>query len=128
MSSPTTTSIDPHRDAQRTFKQGFQLGREAGLADARARIEVAEMLADYWYFIANNPGTVEAQRKHELSYAELWEARAEYEQRRRWWDAMERQRFTEARAMLAAGTDPVTVAVQLELFLPIVENLQAGVL
>ena len=55
MTSLTTDVCDAHRRTRDIFKLGFDLGREAGTADAQARIDIAEMQADLWYFIANNP-------------------------------------------------------------------------
>jgi hypothetical protein len=128
VSSPTSVVIDdPHRTFIQVFKQGFYLGRECGRADAQALVDVAQMEADYWYYVANNPGAVEAERRQHVSYLELAEARAETLQRQRWWDELDHQRLDEARGMLA-DHDDLTIAVTLGLFLPMVSNLRAGVL
>jgi hypothetical protein len=126
--SPTLATFDAQAECRRIFKLAFELGRKTGLADAQARIDTAEMQADLWYFIANNPGALAEEKRQATSYLELWEARAETDQRMRAWDADEQLRFDQARAMLTAGMDPVDVAVHLELYLPIVENLKADAL
>jgi hypothetical protein len=126
--SPTLATFDAQAECRRIFKLAFELGRKTGLEDAQTRIEIAEMQADLWYFVAHNPGALAEEKRLAASFTELWEARAETEQRLRRWDADEQLRFDQARAMLAEGMDPVEVAIHLELFLPIVENLKAGVL
>jgi len=128
LTSPTLDVSAAHADCRRIFKFAFELGRKTGIADAQARIDIAEMQADRWYFIANNPGALAEEKRQATSFLELWEARAEGARRMKQWDDEEQLRFDQARAMLAEGVDPVEVAVHLELFLPIVENLQAGVL
>ena len=114
--------------ANRTFKQGYQYGREAGLAEAQTRIECLELLVDHWYFIANNPGAVEEERKRHLSFAELREVRAGREAQRAEWDAQEQMTFDLARTMIDEGRTDREVAVALGLFLPLVANLRAGAL
>jgi len=128
LTSLTTDVCDAHRRTRDIFKLGFDLGREAGTADAQARIDIAEMQADLWYFIANNPGALAEEKRQATSNLELWEARAEGARRMKQWDDEERLRFDQARAMLNEGVDPLEVATHLELYLPIVENLKAGTL
>lgn len=127
MHSPTPPTFGVP-DANRIFKFAFELGRKVGYEDAQAQVDIAEMTADYWYFIANNPGAIAEEKRQHLSFVELWEVRAEQQRRRQQWDEDEQHRFDQARAMLNEGMDPVDVAAHLELFIPIVRNIQAGVL
>jgi hypothetical protein len=127
MTAQSITSIDANDLSVKSFRHGYQMGREAGLAEAQTRIDHLEDLVDHWYFVANNPGSVEAERKYNLSFIELREARAEREAQRAKWDADEQMTFDLARTMIDEGKTDREVAVSLGLFLPLVANLRAGV-
>jgi len=128
LSVPAIPISDAVDAANRTFKQGYTYGREAGLAEAQVRIECLELLVDHWYFVANNPGSVEAERKENLSFVELREIRAEREAQRAEWDAEEQLTFDMARTMIDQGRTDREIAVALGLFLPLVANLRSGAL
>lgn len=124
---PYIGAVEANDVSVRSFKQGYGLGREAGLAEAQTRIECLELLVDHWYYIANNPGAVEEERKRHLSFAELNEVRAERATQRKEWDAQEQLTFDMARGMIREGRSDREVAVALGLFLPLVATLRAGV-
>jgi hypothetical protein len=112
----------------RSFKQGYALGREAGIAEAQTRIGCLETLVDHWYFIANNPGAVAEERQRNLSFIELREIRAQHEAQRLQWDTEEQLTFDMARTMIDQGRDDREIAVALGLFLPLVASLRSGTL
>jgi hypothetical protein len=112
----------------RSFRQGYGLGREAGIAESQVRIECLELLVDHWYYIANNPGAVEEERKRHLSFVELREIRAERETQRQQWDAQEQLTFDMARTMIDEGRSDREIALALGLFMPLIANLRAGAL
>jgi len=111
-----------------SFRQGYGLGREAGLAEAQTRIECLELLVDHWYFIANNPGAVEEERKRHLSFVELREIRASHKAQRQEWDAQEQLTFDMARTMIDEGRTDQEIGTALGLYMPTVANLRAGAL
>lgn len=122
------TSIEANDLSVRSFKQGYALGREAGLAEMQVRVECLELLVDHWYYIANNPGAVAEERQRNLSFVELREVREQRETQRQEWDAQEQLTFDMARTMIDEGRSDREVAVALGLFLPLVANLRAGAL
>jgi len=124
----SVTSIEANDVSIRSFRQGYGLGREAGLAEAQVRIECLELLVDHWYFIANNPGAVEEERKHNLTFLELAEARAERATQVQEWNRQEELTFDLARGMIDEGRSDRDIAVALGLFMPLVANLRAGAL
>jgi hypothetical protein len=128
LSSQPLTSIEANDLSVKSYKAGYQMGREAGIAEMQVRLECLELLVDHWYFVANNPGSVEAERKYNLSFIELREIRAEREAQRQEWDAQEQLTFDMARTMIDEGKSDRDVAVALGLFLPLVANLRSGAL
>lgn len=124
---PYVGALEANDLSVRSFRQGYNLGREAGLAEAEARIACLELLADHWYAVAHNPGLVDEERKYNVSFLELNEARAEREAQRQEWDRQEELTFDMARGMIDQGHNDRDIAVALGLFLPIVANLRAGV-
>jgi hypothetical protein len=122
------TPIEANDLSVRSFKQGYDFGREAALEEARVRIECLELLVDHWYWVANNPGVVAEERKRSLSFVELREIRAERAAQRQEWDTQEQLTFDLARGMIDKGHSDREVAVTLGLYLPIVANLRAGAL
>jgi hypothetical protein len=127
MTAQSITSIDANDLSVKSFRHGYQMGREAGIAEMQVRLECLELLVDHWYFVANNPGAVEAERKHNLSFLELIEVRAEREAQRQEWDRRDELTYDMARTMIDAGKTDREIAVSLGLFLPLVANLRAGV-
>ena len=127
--SPRPVSVTEANDVSvRSFKQGYALGREAGIAEMQARLDCLELLVDHWYFIANNPGAVDEQRKHDLSFAELREIRASHEAQRQEWDAQEQMTFDMARTMIDEGRTDREIGTALGLFFPVIASLRAGAL
>jgi hypothetical protein len=124
----TITTIEANDATVHSYRQGYALGREAGLEEARTRIECLELLVDHWYFIANSPGAVAEERQRNLSFIELREIRAERESQRQKWDAEEQMTFDMARTMIDQGRTDREIAVALGLFLPLVANLRTGAL
>lgn len=128
MSVPRITTTEANDLSVSSYRAGYKMGHEAGLAEMQVRVECLELLVDHWYFVANNPGSVEAERKYNLSFVELREIRAEREAQRAEWDAQEQLTFDLARGMIDEGRSDRDIAVALGLFLPLVANLRAGAL
>jgi hypothetical protein len=128
MTIPTTAQLAAADAAVSAYQQGYSMGREAGIAEANVQIECLELLVDHWYYVANNPTAVAEERKRDLSYIELREARAERQAKHREWDENEQQMFDQARTMIDQGHSDRTIAVTLGLFLPLVANLRSGAL
>lgn len=124
----TIPVVDANDACIRSFQQGYQLGREAAAADAAAIIAHLEHVADYWYFVANNPTAATEARRQLTSYIALREAREDAARQRARWDEEERALIEEARALVAAGKDDLAVALALGLFVPLVANIRAGAL
>jgi len=106
----------------------YLAGYEAGRASRDAEFEGLQRVADYWYFKALNPGVKTYDEKMVDSIIAGMEAN---EQRRKQFeelDAREKELFQRARELIDDGMDDVDVAKQVGLFLPIVQNLRAGVL
>jgi hypothetical protein len=106
------------------YDRGYAAGRES----RDAEFEALEAVADYWYFRANNPGVKTTEQKVIDSIIAGMEVREARMKRHAELDAIEQERFTEARELIAQGMDDVAVATTVGLFLPIVQNLRAGVL
>lgn len=128
LSSQNVSAMAANDLSVRSFRQGYGLGREAGLAEAQARIECLELLVDHWYYVANNPGAVEEERKLNLTFMELNEIRAERAVQVQEWDRQEELTFDMARTMIDEGRSDREVAVALGLFLGIVQSLRSGTL
>lgn len=125
---PYVGALEANDLSIRSFRQGYGLGREAGIAESQVRIECLELLVDHWYYIANNPGAVEEERKRNLSFVELREIREQRELQRQQWDAQEQLTFDMARTMIDEGRSDREIAMALGLFMPLIANLRAGAL
>jgi hypothetical protein len=128
LTTPQISSISANDLSVKSFRQGYEMGREAGIAEAQVRIECLELLVDHWYYVANNPGAVADERQHNLSFLELREIRAERETQRLQWDTEEQLTFDMARTMIDQGRTDREIAVALGLFIPLVANLRSGAL
>lgn len=106
----------------------FESGFEAGRASRDAEVEALQRVADFWYFRANNPGVKTADEKVVESIIDAMEVNERRRKIRDELDAVEAAMFDEARTLIAEGMDDSEVARKVGLFLPIVENLRAGVL
>lgn len=101
---------------------------EAGRASRDEEVEALQRIADYWYARANNPGMKSPEQKIVDSIIDGMEVNERRRKIREELDAAEKELFQQARDLIAEGMDDVTVATTVGLFLPIVENLRAGVL
>lgn len=121
----------PYRQFDHNFwrmSAEYDRGYADGYAAREAEFEGLQRQLDYWYFRACNPGAKTADQKMVESIIQGMEVN---EERRKKWaalDAAEAEMFEEARALLAQGKSDIEVATEVGLFLPIVENLRAGVL
>lgn len=109
------------------MRVGYGVGYSAAMEDAKLLIETAKAEADRWYFIANNPQAVEADKKRWLGLTEIIEARQAQQKQYAAWDLEERELIDHARKMVWAGHDDATIATSLGLFLPLVESIRSGV-
>jgi len=106
----------------------YTLGYAAGAASRDAEVEALQRVADYWYFRACNPNAPSPESKIVDS---LIRGQEENEERARKWaelDRIEQEKFSQADALIAEGWDDMDIAVKVGLFVPIVQNLRAGVL
>jgi hypothetical protein len=105
---------------------------ESGFADGRAsrdaEVEALNRIADYWYFRANNPGAKTPGEKVVDDIIAGMEVNEERRRTREALDAAEKELFQKARDLIAEGMEDLDVAATVGLFLPIVQNLRAGVL
>lgn len=115
-SLPDTTSAD------------YQRGYADGYAAREVEFEGLERVADYWYARALNPNLPSPEQKMVNSIIAGMEANEERARRYAALDAVEKELFDEARALIAEGMSDIDVAKKVGLFVPIVENLRAGVL
>ena len=106
----------------------YQRGYAAGYAAREAEFEGLQRVADYWYFRALNPNAKTSDQKMVESIIDGMEVNERWTRLRAELDAEEQARFQQARDLIAEGHSNVDVAVKVGLFLPIVENLRAGVL
>lgn len=106
---------------------GYAAGFHDGHDSRDAEVAALHRVADYWYARANNPQLAVDERR---ALRTLGDGIEENERRARVnarHDAEERALFDRARAMLDEHTD-IDIAVKLGLYLPMVENIRAGVL
>jgi hypothetical protein len=105
---------------------------DRGYADGRAsrdeEFEGLQRQCDYWYFRALNPAAPSPEAKMVNSIIDGMEVNERWAKKRAEMDAEEQERFERAKALIGDGLDDVAIATQVGLFLPIVENLRAGVL
>jgi hypothetical protein len=106
----------------------YERGYAEGYAARESEFEGLQRVADYWYFRACNPGAKSADEKAVDSIIAGMEANEEWRRKREALDAAEHALFDEARGLIAEGLDDVTIATKVGLFVPIVENIRAGVL
>lgn len=106
----------------------YERGYAEGYAAREAEFEGLQRVADYWYFRALNPSAKPPEQKMIDSIIDGMEANEARAKRYAELDAEEQERFQQARALIAEGYSNIAVAVKVGLFLPIVENLRAGVL
>lgn len=106
----------------------YALGYADGRASRDAEFAGLERVADYWYFRALNPNAPSPEGKIVDSIIAGMEANEARARRNAELDAIEQAKFAEARALIEQGEADVDVALKVGLFLPIVENLRAGVL
>lgn len=116
-----------HEAVRFAMKVGYDVGYTAAMQDAQLLIQTAEEEADRWYFIANNPQAVEAEKKRWLGLAERISARQELQQKYAVWDHEERQLIKQAKEMILAGHDNRTIATTLGLYDTIVTSIRSGV-
>jgi len=106
----------------------YDAGFAAGRASRDEEFEALQRVADYWYFRALNPDAKSPEERIVDSIIDGMEINEERRRARERLDAVEAELFDEARALIAEGQDDIAVATKVGLFLPIVQNLRAGVL
>jgi hypothetical protein len=106
----------------------YDAGFEAGCRSRDAEFDALHRVADFWYFRANNPGVKTPDEQVVESIIDGMEVNERRRKVREELDAVEAALFQEARVLIAEGMEDNDVARKVGLFLPIVENLRAGVL
>lgn len=106
----------------------YDRGFADGAASRDVEFEALHRVADYWYFRACNPGVKTPDEKVVESIIDGIEVNERWRKKREDLDAAEEVLFEEARVLIAEGMDDIDVAKKVGLFLPIVQNLRAGVL
>jgi hypothetical protein len=106
----------------------YDRGYADGYAAREAEFEGLQRVADYWYDRALNPSAPSPEKKMVDSIIAGMEANEERRKKYAALDAVEKELFDEARSLLAEGLSDIDVAKRVGLFVPIVENLRAGVL
>lgn len=105
---------------------------ERGYADGYAAREVEfdglQRVADYWYLRALNPDAKTTDQKLVEDIIDGIEVNEYRARMRAELDAADAARFEEARVLIASGLPDMAIAVKVGLFLPIVQNIRAGVL
>ena len=110
------------------YDRGYADGYAARSVESKAEFEALHVVADYWYFRANNPGVKTADQIVVESIIDGMEVRERRARMRAEMDAADAAKFAEARALIAGGLDDVDIAVKVGLFAPTVANIRAGVL
>ena len=106
----------------------YDAGFAAGRASRDEEFEGLQRVADYWYRRALDPSAPSPEQKIVDDIITGMEINEERRRARERLDAVEAELFDEARALIAEGQDDIAVATKVGLFLPIVQNLRAGVL
>lgn len=106
----------------------YDRGFDDGVASRDAEVDALMRVADYWYFRAQNPGVKTADQRVVESIIDGMEINEERARRYAALDAAEQEMFARARARLNQGATAIEVATEVGLHLPIVNNIQAGVL
>jgi hypothetical protein len=106
----------------------YDRGFAAGRASRDEEFDALQRVVDFWYFRANNPRSEWPEVKMVNSLIDGMEANAERERVRAALDAAEEELFSEARDLIAKGMADIDIAKEVGLFLPIVQNIRAGVL
>jgi hypothetical protein len=106
----------------------YDRGYAAGLAARDHEVEGLRRVADYWYARACNPNAKTFEQKVIDSLITGMQENEERDRKRAELDAIDAAKFERARVLIGEGLDDVTIAMQVELFVPTVENIRAGAL
>lgn len=123
-----STTTDCHAEVRKAFTVGYHMGQElaAGrIEELTTELELTQMDADDWYFIAKNPGIVAEERAELVELITRKERKAQREAERARLDTEEHVKIEEALQLMDGGADDLEIARSCGLFLPHVAYLRS---